>query len=611
MKRKFECSNAPKGVQLAAYFFDTDAAVTVDGKKKNSCKSCNKLVVNSRGATNLCDHIKSKHENWLEIINDHEEATVNAGKKITSHYNPVGLMTTFAPSDKAKTINSHLKFIIGTNQGFEVVNHQYFKAMVKSEPYVARTMKNWALALHQHLVAVVTQLLPDRFILAFDGWDNGHSSHLVALYAVIPNKDEKEVLEGKINRWIFLRCTSMGSGAYQDANTHYTYINETLQIFGKTIDNVYFFLADNTNTNPRIARLFGKVSIGCHSHRLNIAVKELLTRFDPLLNKLSALMNKFKNVKLANLLTKKQQEFGKKALKAVSRNATRWTSTFEMLKRFKKIQCEMSMVIHENPALFGDENGNEMDLVTPSETVRLNTLSEDLEIIHQTTVLIQKSSFHYVGVKDALRLLAKNFKDELSFLEKIGPSSNMVMDSVFESGLYKLMQGNALLPEEKAKLEVFKKRQIQEDAAQGLDHAPLPDLNITDAILACNINLRENQLRHSTSVYDDVTWIPATTCPIERLFSIAKHILTQDRSRLSKELFNCILFLREHMNLWDIHGYTMQTVMTNRKIIVSTLSGKDAVTDADLFTDTAVDDEDFVFDDIEPMIVEDLSAVTD
>ena len=160
------------------------------------------------------------------------------------------------------------------------------------------------------------------------------------------------------------------------------------------------------------------------------------------------------------------------------------------------------------------------------------------------------------------------------------------------------MQGNALLPEEKAKLEVFKKRQIQEDAAQDLNDAPLPDLSPIDAIFACNINLRENQLRHSTSVYDDVTWIPATTCPIERLFSIAKHILTQDRSRLTKKLFNCILFLREHMNLWDIHGYTMQDVMTNRKIIVSSLLGKDVVTDAELMMDTVVD-EDYVDDDNE------------
>ena len=115
-------------------------------------------------------------------------------------------------------------------------------------------------------------------------------------------------------------------------------MNETLALFGKTVDNVYFFLADNTNTNPAIARLFGKVSVGCHSHRLNIAVKELLTRQEPLLKKLSAQMNKFKNVKLANLLTQKQQELHRPVRKAFGRNETRWTSTFEMLKRFKAIQ---------------------------------------------------------------------------------------------------------------------------------------------------------------------------------------------------------------------------------------------------------------------------------
>jgi hypothetical protein len=50
------------------------------------------------------------------------------------------------------------------------------------------------------------------------------------------------------------------------------------------------------------------------------------------------------------------------------------------------------------------------------------------------------------------------------------------------------------------------------------------------------------------------------------------------------------------MNLWDIHGYTMQDVMTNRKIIVSSLLGKGVVTDAELLLDT---DEDYVDDDHE------------
>ena len=38
---------------------------------------------------------------------------------------------------------------------------------------------------------------------------------------------------------------------------------------------------------------------------------------------------------------------------------------------------------------------------------------------------------------------------------------------------------------------------------------------------------------------------------VERLFSIAKHIITPERSRLTLKLFNSILFLREHMDLWD------------------------------------------------------------
>ena len=104
----------------------------------------------------------------------------------------------------------------------------------------------------------------------------------------------------------------------------------------------------NRDTNPAIARLFGKVSIGCHSHRLNIAVKELLTRHEPLLKKLSAQMNKFKNVKLANLLTQKQQELHRPVRKAFGRNETRWTSTFEMLKSIAMILPNRAFLSSKN-----------------------------------------------------------------------------------------------------------------------------------------------------------------------------------------------------------------------------------------------------------------------
>ena len=143
-KRKFDLNNAPSGKNLAPYFFNLKEPVMVDGKQKFKCLRCGVLYVcqDVKSVTNLCDHIKGIHKNWLTIINDHEEESVDVVKKITSHYNPVGIMTTYAPSDKAKTINSHLKFIIGNNQPFEVVNNQYFKPIVKSESYCAKTMKN-------------------------------------------------------------------------------------------------------------------------------------------------------------------------------------------------------------------------------------------------------------------------------------------------------------------------------------------------------------------------------------------------------------------------------------------------------------------------------------
>ena len=48
----------------------------------------------------------------------------------------------------------------------------------------------------------------------------------------------------------------------------------------------------------------------------------------------------------------------------------------------------MNMVIHENTALFGEENGNQMDLVTPTESVILAKLSNDLEISSYTRLLL-------------------------------------------------------------------------------------------------------------------------------------------------------------------------------------------------------------------------------
>ena len=70
--------------------------------------------------------------------------------------------------------------------------------------------------------------------------------------------------------------------------------------FGKNIaDNVVALIADNCETNKALARLCEVPLIGCHSHRLALAVKEYLKPHDKLISKVNALMGKLRTPKIA------------------------------------------------------------------------------------------------------------------------------------------------------------------------------------------------------------------------------------------------------------------------------------------------------------------------
>ena len=68
--------------------------------------------------------------------------------------------------------------------------------------------------------------------------------------------------------------------------------------------------------------------IGCGSHRLNLAVKEVLEPIKPILKKVHELMGKLSAIKQSAKLRRTTN------LEPIKRNVTRWSSTFNMLKRF-------------------------------------------------------------------------------------------------------------------------------------------------------------------------------------------------------------------------------------------------------------------------------------
>jgi hypothetical protein len=52
--------------------------------------------------------------------------------------------------------------------------------------------------------------------------------------------------------------------------------------------------------------------------------------------------------------------------------------------------------------------------------------------------------------------------------------------------------------------------------------------------------------------YMNLTWIPATTCEVERLFSVCKHIYSEFRKAMTPETMEIFLYLRVNRQYWNI-----------------------------------------------------------
>lgn len=57
------------------------------------------------------------------------------------------------------------------------------------------------------------------------------------------------------------------------------------------------------------------------------------------------------------------------------------------------------------------------------------------------------------------------------------------------------------------------------------------------------------------SKYIKVGWIPCTTCEVERLFSMCKHIFSPFRKALLPETIEILLYLHANRELWDINTF--------------------------------------------------------
>jgi hypothetical protein len=90
-------------------------------------------------------------------------------------------------------------------------------------------------------------------------------------------------------------------------------------------------------------------------------------------------------------------------------------------------------------------------------------------------------------------------------------------------------------------------------------------VNEADPVKVILMKRKNNEV--SKSSYYSLEFIPPTSCDVERLFSISRHILTYDRSAITPKQFEELIFLRINSHLWDV-GLVSRLASRQESIVV-------------------------------------------
>jgi hypothetical protein len=134
-----------------------------------------------------------------------------------------------------------------------------------------------------------------------------------------------------------------------------------------------------------LARKAGTYFIGCASHRFNLATKEHCRAYDDLFNKINDIMSNLKNI----LPAAKLREYT--YLRAKTRNATRWSSTFTMILRYTKIGEFLPLL---------EVNAIDELLLSPRENRVVDTILHQLKDFESVSKSLQKYDITLSDVRD-------------------------------------------------------------------------------------------------------------------------------------------------------------------------------------------------------------------
>jgi len=472
-----------------------------------------------------------------------------------------------------------------------------------------------------HLVELVEKKISDELrsaktgAIMHDGWTH-HSVHFCGVFASYmlepteknsqgkmpaQKKKKKEDL-GPIAKLTLLAVSPLPhvsvheeecSGEDEDeaveftAEAHVQFFKDTFSFYA--IENIYSWLvasiADNAKVNLKVARLLKVAHIGCKSHLLNLDVEawvdsdvSLSSTLDSVHSTMKAAKAKLKNAAILRNLTH---------LKPVLYNKTRWSGKSAVLERFVRIREQLIQAADnesasaeipiERSASFRDKAakyGEQMKRINQYSVLlqeREKTLADCDECLEDLDALIAE---HNDPDKEGGALKGCNYRRVKSL---ITPSNSLCISAHFESGVIKLQQKKV------DALDTLEKHALRPlERMQSIDAVEEASANTNQAGRSPTAKERLQKrkaarvhgiLTTDSNRYINVDFIRGSAAEVERLWSAAKRILTDTRSRTTPRLFEAILYLKFNKDYWG--QYEVNIAIINAREHMATERQKD------------------------------------
>lgn len=489
-----------KGKALAELYF-----TMLDPEKDTFICKCGIKRQKRNGYSNLVSHIVSDHP-------EHSQLGLNKDE------NQKNIVEYFVPK-KAKNLYGWMRFLVMSLLPFNSCENKFFNEFSTFDSIDRCTFKKYLYELFELVRKKISSILPDVFAIIFDGWSHG-ITHYLGIFATFSSN----ALNGYNS--ILLAFSPLENEESLNADEHIKFLDITLDKYQKSWENVACLIGDNCSTNRSIARKMKKSFVGCASHRFNLAVKDYLKTYENILSKVNELMKKLKKLVPSAKLAK----FTK--LRAKTRNCTRWSSCFEMLKRYKEIKNFLPLLLIP-----------ELDELLPStlEDREINNILVKLNDLESITKTLQRED---INLNDVRCLFDEVIQEYPETATRLAMDSSIVEDSIFENAVIRILDNdlNHFTPAEYEKTLLLRKGSCEGDTQ----------------IMDSSINLAERALKRKKLLntefgYIDVRFIRPTSNICERFFSIAGNCMSIKRESLLSSSFEAQMFLKFNCDFWDIN----------------------------------------------------------